>query len=128
MGEMNPQNKYIPPDFDPNMIPRKMFDPYRQYEVRMMLPFSLQCKTCGNFMYRGKKFNSKKEDALDENYLGIRKVRFYIKCNECNAEITFKTDPKNGDYECEHGATRTYEVWKDQGAGCPRERAREAAH
>jgi hypothetical protein len=46
----------------------------------MMIPFSLQCEKCGEFMYRGKKFNSRKEDVHGEDYLGIRKYRFYIKC------------------------------------------------
>jgi hypothetical protein len=31
------------------------------------------------------------------------------KCTRCSAEITFKTDPKNADYICEHGATRNFE-------------------
>ena len=67
----------------------------------MMLPFSMCCNVCGCYMYRGKKFNSKKEVAEGEDYLGIKRIRFYIKCVECNNEITFKTDPKNSDYECE---------------------------
>ena len=41
-----------------------------------------------------------------DNYLSIPIIRFYIRCPECTAEITFKTDPQNGDYQCEAGATR----------------------
>jgi hypothetical protein len=31
----------------------------------------------------------------------------------CSAEITFKTDPKNTDYEAEHGASRNFENWRE---------------
>merc|ERR1712147_547925 len=55
-------------------------------------------------MYRGKKFNSRKEDVIGDDYLGIKKYRFYIKCCVCNNEIAFKTDPKNQDYVCESGS------------------------
>lgn len=78
-----------------------------------MLPFSLRCNTCGEYMYRGKKFNSKSEIVKDDDYMGIKKFRFYIKCTHCAAEITFKTDPKNSDYECESGASRNFELWRD---------------
>lgn len=67
------------------------------------------CITCGEFIYKGKKFNAKKETAVGEEYYGIKVFRFYIKCTRCSAEITFKTDPKNADYIAEHGATRNYE-------------------
>lgn len=39
----------------------------------------LRCKTCGEYIYKGKKFNARKEDVDNENYLGIRIYRFYIK-------------------------------------------------
>jgi len=42
--------------------------------------------------------------------------RFYIKCTLCSAEITFKTDPKNTDYQAEHGAQRNFEPWRDEQA------------
>jgi Zn finger protein HypA/HybF involved in hydrogenase expression len=116
MGERKVLNRYIPPDFDPSIIPKFKREKGRMIEVRMMLPFSLRCNTCGEYMYRGKKFNSKTERIQDDDYLGIRKLRFYIKCSHCSAEITFKTDPKNADYECESGASRNFEVWRDNEA------------
>jgi hypothetical protein len=116
MGERKVLNKYFPPDFDPSIIPRRKKPKNQQIEVRMMLPFSLQCGTCGEYMYRGKKFNSKKEEVQGEDYHGIRIFRFYIKCITCSSEITFKTDPKNGDYVAEHGAARNFEPWRETAA------------
>ena len=49
-----------------------------------------RCLTCGNYVYKGRKFNSRKEDAQGEKYLGIQIYRFYIRCPECLSEITFK--------------------------------------
>lgn len=113
MGERKVLNRYIPPDFDPSIIPRTKRDYGKLCEIRMMLPFSMQCNACNEFMYRGKKFNSKKEVSQTESYLGIRIVRFYIKCTSCSSEITFKTDPKNADYVLESGASRNFELWRE---------------
>lgn len=55
----------------------------------------------------------RKENCLDEDYLGIRIFRFYFKCNTCHQDITFKTDPKNHDYVIEHNATRNYDARRD---------------
>lgn len=84
----------------------------RQYTVRLMAPFNMRCKTCGEYIYKGKKFNARKEDVENEDYLGIRIYRFYIKCTRCLQEISFKTDPKNTDYEIEAGATRNFMALK----------------
>lgn len=116
MGERKVLNKYFPPDFDPSIIPRRKRPKNQQIEVRMMLPFSIQCATCGEYMYRGKKFNSRKEEVENETYHGIRIFRFYIKCVTCSSEITFKTDPKNGDYATEHGCQRNFEPWRENAA------------
>lgn len=85
-------------------------------EMRMMLPMSIQCEKCGNFMYRGSKFNSKKEDVIGESYMGIKIFRFIMKCTQCNGFFSIKTDPKNADYCVEYGVTRNYEPWREQRA------------
>lgn len=109
-------NKYFPPDFDPSKIPRgkKVRSEKTQMKVRMMLPMSVRCNTCGNFMYKGTKFNTRMEDVKGEDYLGIRIYRFYYKCTNCSAEFCMKTDPQTTDYIVEAGATRNYEPWKDR--------------
>lgn len=96
-----------------------------------------RCNTCGEYIYKGKKFNARKETVEGEDYLGIKIFRFYIKwyvlipfidlfithfpldtlrSTLCSAEITFKTDPKNTDYTAEHGASRNFEPWRDEKA------------
>ncbi|CAB9503542.1 coil domain-containing protein 94 [Seminavis robusta] len=118
MGERKVLNKYIDPTFDPSLVPRgkKLSTKDGTVPVRMMLPFSIQCKSCKTFLYRGTKFNSKKEPMGGPHgkYLGIQRWRFYIKCTACSAPISFLTDPQNADYEMESGATRNYEVHKDK--------------
>ncbi|XP_061420158.1 LOW QUALITY PROTEIN: splicing factor YJU2-like [Lethenteron reissneri] len=112
MSERKVLNKYYPPDFDPAKIPKLKLPKDRQYVVRLMAPFNMRCKTCGEYIYKGKKFNARKETVLTENYLGLHIFRFYIKCTRCVAEITFKTDPENTDYAIEHGATRNFQAEK----------------
>lgn len=92
-----------------------------------------RCNTCGEYIYKGKKFNARKETVEGEDYYGIKIFRFYIKwcaffpssilretevCYStlCSAEITFKTDPKNTDYAAEHGASRNFEPWREEKA------------
>ncbi|KAF9002007.1 DUF572-domain-containing protein [Cyathus striatus] len=116
MSERKVLNKYFPPDFDPDLIPRRKQPKNSQQVVRLMAPFSMRCNTCGEYIYKGKKFNARKETVDGEDYYGIKIFRFYIKCTLCSAEITFKTDPKNTDYAAEHGASRNFEPWRDEKA------------
>ncbi|KAF4562568.1 Splicing factor YJU2 [Pleurotus pulmonarius] len=116
MSERKVLNKYFPPDFDPDLIPRRKQPKNSQQVVRLMAPFSMRCNTCGEYIYKGKKFNARKETVEGEDYYGIKIFRFYIKCTLCSAEITFKTDPKNTDYSAEHGASRNFEPWREEAA------------
>ncbi|OCF45276.1 nuclear mRNA splicing protein [Kwoniella heveanensis CBS 569] len=105
----------FPPDFDPSKIKRRKMPKDLQQVIRLMAPFSMRCNRCGEYVYKGKKFNARKETAQGEEYYGIKIFRFYIKCPMCSSEITFKTDPKNADYICEQGATRNFENWSETG-------------
>ncbi len=110
MGERKVLNKYYPPDFDPKKLPKLNVGKNFQCVIRTMAPFTMRCLTCGNYIYRGKKFNARKETAEGEDYLGIRIHRFYIRCPVCLTEIIFKTDPKSTDYVIETGAFRTLQA------------------
>ncbi|KAG0243783.1 hypothetical protein BGW41_001295 [Actinomortierella wolfii] len=116
MAERKVLNKYYPPDFDPALIPRLKVNKDAQQKVRLMTPFSMRCLSCGEYIAKGKKFNARKE-TTNEMYLSTKIFRFYIRCNRCAAEITFKTDPKNADYVAEHGAVRNFEPWKEETGG-----------
>ncbi|EGO60690.1 hypothetical protein NEUTE1DRAFT_57368 [Neurospora tetrasperma FGSC 2508] len=93
MSERKVLTKYYPPDFDPSLVGRsrqpKQTGPKVQ-TVRLMAPFSLRCSTCGEYMYKGRKFNARKETPVDERYLGIQIYRFYIRCTRCSAEIPWR--------------------------------------
>nr|CAD2130962.1 unnamed protein product [Meloidogyne enterolobii]CAD2138106.1 unnamed protein product [Meloidogyne enterolobii] len=104
--------KYYPPDFDPSKIPKASGGRNRQFIQRVMTPFNMRCNTCSEYIYKGKKFNMRRETAEGESYLGLRIFRFYFRCPNCLAEITFKTDIQNVDYQAENGATRLFDVYK----------------
>mmetsp|Transcript_3872 Transcript_3872/g.16676 ORF Transcript_3872/g.16676 Transcript_3872/m.16676 type:complete len:288 (-) Transcript_3872:684-1547(-) len=114
MGERKVLNKYYPPDFDGTKLVRNK-RPRDQLElIRFMLPVTVRCNNCGEYMYAGKKFNVKKETLQNEDYLGLKIFRFYVKCVSCSSQFTIKTDPKNADYIAEAGATRNFEPWRQQ--------------
>ncbi|KAJ5165589.1 CWC16 protein [Penicillium coprophilum] len=116
MAERKVLSKWYPPDFDPSAIERsaksKDGKSSKLPNVRLMTPFSMKCTHCGEYIPKGRKFNARKE-VTDERYLSIQIIRFYIRCTRCSGEITFRTDPKNNDYQCENGAKRNFEVWRD---------------
>uniref|UniRef100_A0A1X7VA11 Splicing factor YJU2 n=1 Tax=Amphimedon queenslandica TaxID=400682 RepID=A0A1X7VA11_AMPQE len=110
MGERKVLNKYYPPDLENFKLPKLNPNRCKQYVVRLMIPFTMRCKTCGNHIYHGKKFNARKETVEGEKYLGMPIFRFYIRCPVCLSEISFKTDPENTDYAAEAGAYRTFQA------------------
>ena len=107
---LNKYYKYYPPDFDPSKIPRSKVGRNKTFTIRLMAPCNMRCTTCGEYIYKGRKFNSRKEDVDDMDHLGLRIYRFYIKCTACLSEISFRTDPANTDYVLEAGATRNFEA------------------
>lgn len=114
MSERKVLTKYYPPDFDPSKLKRERKPANagpKVMTIRLMAPFSMKCTSCGEYIYKGRKFNARKETA-EEKYLNIAIYRFYIRCTRCSSEITFKTDPKNMDYVCEKGAKRNFEPWR----------------
>ncbi|KAL2821856.1 CWC16 protein [Aspergillus cavernicola] len=119
MSERKVLTKYYPPDFDPSAITRTPKHLRQQgpkvITVRLMAPFSMKCTQCGEYIYRGRKFNARKE-TTEEKYFSIPIYRFYIRCTRCSGEITFVTDPKNMDYRAEKGAKRNFEPWRDNKA------------
>ncbi|KAF6033769.1 CCDC94 [Bugula neritina] len=115
MTERKTLNRYYPVEYDPVNIPKlkaKKKEQNRLWGIRVMAPFNMRCNTCRDYIYKGKKLNSKKETVSNEDYLGIEIHRFYIRCPKCVAVIAFKTDPKNCDYTLETGATRNFEAAK----------------
>ncbi|KAF7993291.1 hypothetical protein HCN44_006351 [Aphidius gifuensis] len=112
MSERKVSNKYYSPDFDPSEIPRMKLSKNSQSTTRLMAPFNMKCNSCGEYIYKGKKFNAREEDVDGDDYLGITIKRFYIKCTRCLQEISFKTDPEKTDYVIEAGATRNFMALK----------------
>ncbi|EAL86046.1 Saf4/Yju2 family protein [Aspergillus fumigatus Af293] len=115
-NQLTSHSKYYPPDFDPSAIGRtpkhlRQTGP-KVITVRLMAPFSMKCTHCGEYIYKGRKFNARKE-TTDQKYLNIPIYRFYIRCTRCSGEITFLTDPKAMDYKAEKGAKRNFEPWRD---------------
>eukprot|EP00996_Jenningsia_fusiforme_P001588 NODE_2461_length_1196_cov_23.952049_g2246_i0.p1 GENE.NODE_2461_length_1196_cov_23.952049_g2246_i0~~NODE_2461_length_1196_cov_23.952049_g2246_i0.p1 ORF type:complete len:295 (-),score=68.54 NODE_2461_length_1196_cov_23.952049_g2246_i0:160-1044(-) len=109
MGERKVMNKWFPPDFDPTRLPKASRAAVRK--VRMMMPMSVQCASCGEYVYHGKKFNAAIEPTREE-YLGIKIWRLTVRCPRCSGAISIKTDPANCDYTCDSGAVRNFEPWR----------------
>lgn len=111
MGERKGLAKYYPPDFDPSKLSRVRKPKDKQISSHFMLPMSIRCETCGEFMGAGLKFNAKKSTA-SETYLGTKIYRFSMRCKACPASFVIRTDPEHHGYICEAGAKRNFEPWK----------------
>ncbi|MBA0647390.1 hypothetical protein Goklo_015278 [Gossypium klotzschianum] len=73
MGERKFLNKYYSPDLDPSKLPRARRPKNQQMKVRSMLPMSIRCNACGNYICEGTKFNFRREDVYRrDTYKGIR--------------------------------------------------------
>ena len=119
MADQKVMNRYYPPDFDPSkLLPVKAIRPKRtpgprQMSIRMMMPFTMRCSSCGEYMYIATKFNSRCEKIPGTTALGLNAYRFFGSCKHCKGEFVFRTDPEHSDYVLESGGSRTYEAFKD---------------
>lgn len=119
MSERKGINRYYPPGVDPSKVrfsqkqPKKGKDGRSKAQsVRLMAPFSMKCLKCNEYIAQSRKFNARKE-TTDRDYLGIKIIRFNVRCPRCYSELIFETDPKNGDYQCLNGCKKNYEKPKD---------------
>lgn len=108
MSERKAINKYYPPDYDPSQAPKKKKKNPNADKVRLMLPFSMKCLLCLEYIAERRKFNARKETTA-EKYMGIKIIRFHIKCPRCNGTLVFQTDPKTAGFAPVSGAVRNYE-------------------
>ena len=83
-----------------------------QVKMRAMLPMTICCTKCGEFIGKGTKYNCRLEVANNKSYLGIKVWRLYMKCTSCSIELTILTDPKNDDYQCESNCRSTFDSLK----------------
>ncbi|OBA19765.1 DUF572-domain-containing protein, partial [Metschnikowia bicuspidata var. bicuspidata NRRL YB-4993] len=109
MSERKAINKYYPPDWDPSKVPKKKKNTNPNAEkVRLMVPFSMKCLQCLEYISSRRKFNARKE-ITNEKYMGIKIIKFHIKCPRCNFSLLFQTDPKSAGFIPVAGCTRNYE-------------------
>ncbi|KAI6703321.1 hypothetical protein NL676_012457 [Syzygium grande] len=102
---------YPPPSFEPLELHVIRTTKKQQSKVRIMLPMSIVCNTCGNHIWLGTKFHSGKEEVVGklQTCLGIPKFKFYFKCTKCYAVITIKTYMQDPDCIVESWVTRNFE-------------------
>lgn len=121
MSERKAINKYYPPDWDPAQAPKKKKSTNPNVnKVRLMVPFSMKCLQCTEYIANRRKFNARKE-ITNEKYMGIKLIRFHIKCPRCNHNLVFQTDPKSAGFIPVSGVQRNYESLATQEAVKPEE-------
>ena len=57
--------KYFPKNFNPSLLIKRGRGKDKLMNVRNMLPMSLRCNVCANYLYIGTKFNMRMEICND---------------------------------------------------------------
>lgn len=122
MGERKGQNKYYPPDFNPekhgSLNRYHNSHPLRERArklsqgiliIRFEMPYNIWCDGCKNHIGMGVRYNAEKKKV--GNYYTTPIYRFRMKCHLCVNYIEMQTDPANCDYVIVSGASRKEERW-----------------
>ncbi|EMD49217.1 C-cdc13, putative [Entamoeba histolytica KU27] len=115
MAERKAINRYIPPDFDPEIHKsingygkvshlRKRIKSNGTMIIRIELPFGIWCDGCKNLIGKGTRFNAIKRQV--GMYYSSKVFEFEINCKDCHSVITLQSDPKNTDYVVTRGGRR----------------------
>lgn len=122
MGERKGQNKYYPPDYDPNAGGlNKFLGTHALRErakkihlgiliIRFEMPYNIWCEGCKNHIGMGVRYNAEKSKV--GMYYSTPVYQFRMKCHLCDNYIVMKTDPGNLDYEIVSGARRQEKRWE----------------
>ena len=141
---------YHPFDYDPEKVKKLNFEEKMhkkrigrwhrtRVHMRMILPFTFICTTCGNANYTGKKLNMDMRPVLDDykkqnrwvdqdgkdkpagdrlifaTKYGMQLWRFFAHCAECSSNVVFRTDPDApAGYVMESGGRRTHDAAAEQ--------------
>lgn len=109
MSERKAINKWYPPDYDPSKVPKKEKSRSASADkVRLMLPFSMKCLQCSEYIAARRKFNARKE-VTNEKYMGFKIIKFHVRCPRCNNNIIFRTDPALAGFAPVEGGVRNHE-------------------
>lgn len=121
MGERKGQNKYYPPDYDPNVGGlNKFLGTHALRErakkihlgilvIRFEMPYNIWCEGCKNHIGMGVRYNAEKSKI--GMYYSTPVYQFRMKCHLCDNYIVMKTDPGNLDYAVVSGARRQENRW-----------------
>ena len=130
MAERKAQNKYYPPDYDPeagslNRFVRQkkqsrlIFDVPGEEKrsggfrvVRFEMPFNVWCGGCGKHIGMGVRFNAQKREV--GMYHSTQILDFRMKCPECPNWFTITADPRTSEYECKEGVKRKVEEFSNE--------------
>ncbi|XP_059477435.1 coiled-coil domain-containing protein 130 homolog [Neocloeon triangulifer] len=121
MGERKGQNKYYPPDYNPNKGGLNKFlgthalrERARKIHlgiiiIRFEMPYNIWCEGCNNHIGMGVRYNAEKTKV--GMYYSTPVYQFKMKCHLCDNYIEMKTDPGNLDYLIVSGARRQENRW-----------------
>jgi len=105
-------NRYIPPDFDPEVhgtLNKYAGKDVRPKTVRIELPWSIFCGHCQAHVAKGVRYNAVKKEV--GAYFSTKIFEFSMTCHLCSGPIVIKTDPEHRDYAVVSGAKRKEEKY-----------------